>query len=62
MFSEFPDLSQFSAVGVGPGIGLNSNTKIAFCELLEKSQVPLVIDADALNILSLCAMNLRLSI
>jgi NAD(P)H-hydrate epimerase len=52
VFSEFPDLSQFSAVGVGPGIGLNSITKIAFCELLEKSQVPLVIDADALNILS----------
>ena len=52
MFTEFPDLSQFSAVGVGPGIGLNSNTKIAFCELLDKSKVPLVIDADALNILS----------
>jgi len=51
-FTEFPDLSQFSAVGVGPGIGLKSNTKKALCELLEKSQVPLVIDADALNILA----------
>ena len=52
MFTEFPDLPQFSAVGVGPGIGLKSNTKKAFCELLDKSQVPLVIDADALNVFS----------
>ena len=51
-FTEFPDLSPFSAIGVGPGIGQKSNTKKALCELLEKSQVPLVIDADALNILS----------
>jgi NAD(P)H-hydrate epimerase len=52
MFTESPDLTPFSAVGVGPGIGLKSKTKKAFCELLEKSKVPLVIDADALNILS----------
>jgi NAD(P)H-hydrate epimerase len=51
-FTEFPDLSQFSAIGVGPGIGIKSNTKKALCELLEKAKVPLVIDADALNILS----------
>ncbi len=51
-FTEFPELAQFSAIGVGPGIGLKSNTKKALCELLEKSQVPLVIDADALNILA----------
>lgn len=51
-FTEFPDLSQFSAIGVGPGIGQKSNTKKALSELLEKSQVPLVIDADALNILA----------
>ncbi|HSH20044.1 MAG TPA: NAD(P)H-hydrate dehydratase [Draconibacterium sp.] len=51
-FTEFPVLSQFSAIGVGPGIGLKSNTKKAIYDLLEKSEVPLVIDADALNILS----------
>jgi NAD(P)H-hydrate epimerase len=51
-FTEFPDLAQFSAVGVGPGIGQKSNTKKALCELLEKSNVPIVIDADALNILA----------
>src|SRR5690606_329918 len=42
----------FSAIGVGPGIGMKSNTKKALCELLEKSQIPLLIDADALNILA----------
>ncbi|MBK6283192.1 MAG: NAD(P)H-hydrate dehydratase [Draconibacterium sp.] len=51
-FTEFPDLSQFSAIGAGPGIGQKSNTKKALSELLEKSQVPLVIDADALNIMA----------
>jgi NAD(P)H-hydrate epimerase len=51
-FTEFPDLSPFSAIGVGPGIGMKSNTKKALSDLLEKSQVPLVIDADALNILA----------
>ena len=52
IFTEFPDLSQFSAVGVGPGINQKTNTKRALKELIEKSKLPLVIDADALNILA----------
>lgn len=52
IFTEFPDLSLFSAVGVGPGIDQKTNTKRALNELLEKSKLPLVIDADALNILA----------
>lgn len=52
IFTEFPDLSQFSAVGVGPGINQKTNTKRALNELLEKSQAPIVMDADALNILA----------
>jgi NAD(P)H-hydrate epimerase len=52
IFTEFPDLSQFSAVGVGPGIDQKTNTKRALNELLEKSKLPLIIDADALNILA----------
>jgi len=51
-FTEFPGLEQFTAVGVGPGINQKTNTKRALCELLEKSKLPLIIDADALNILS----------
>ena len=52
IFTEFPDLSQFSAVGTGPGIGQKTNTKRALIELLKQIKVPLVLDADALNILS----------
>lgn len=52
IFTGFPDLTQFTAVGVGPGIGKKSNTCKALHELLVKSKVPLVLDADALNILS----------
>ncbi len=52
MFTEFPDLTPFSAIGIGPGLNQKSNSCKALCSLLEKSKVPLVIDADALNILS----------
>lgn len=54
MFTEFPNLDGFSAVGIGPGIGTNSNTVKALSELLDKTGSRLlVLDADALNILSL---------
>lgn len=52
IFTEFPDLLQFSAVGAGPGIGIKTNTMRALIELLKQVKVPLVLDADALNILS----------
>ncbi len=52
IFTEFPDLKAFSAVGVGPGINRKTNTKRALIELFEKSKAPLVVDADALNILA----------
>ncbi len=52
IFTEYPDLSQFTAVGVGPGLGKKSNTCKALFELVSNSNCPLVIDADALNILS----------
>jgi hydroxyethylthiazole kinase-like uncharacterized protein yjeF len=50
--TEFPDLSLFSAVGTGPGLGMKTNTRRALYQLLEISEKPLVVDADALNILS----------
>ena len=50
--TEFPDVSQFTAVGAGPGLGKKSNTCKALHDLLAASQRPLVLDADALNILS----------
>ncbi len=52
IFTGFPDLEPFTAIGAGPGLGIKSNTKKALKELVEKAKVPLVLDADALNILS----------
>jgi hydroxyethylthiazole kinase-like uncharacterized protein yjeF len=46
------DLSQFSALGIGPGMGTDQESVDLFQELLSKAKVPIVIDADALTILS----------
>lgn len=53
MFTEFPDLKTFSAVGVGPGLGTKPNAQKALKELLLAKPSAMVLDADALNILSL---------
>jgi ADP-dependent NAD(P)H-hydrate dehydratase / NAD(P)H-hydrate epimerase len=52
IFTEFPDLEFFNAIGAGPGIGMKTNTRKALYELITQAHVPLVLDADALNILS----------
>ncbi len=53
MFTEFPDLEKFSAIAVGPGIGKKTNSKRALCDLISMvDKKPIVIDADAINILS----------
>ncbi len=52
MFTEFPELSLFSAVGAGPGIGQKCNCQRALKSLLLAAPKKLVLDADALNILS----------
>jgi len=52
LFSEPPDLTSFTAIGIGPGLGCKPNTSKGLFMLLERAEVPLVIDADALNILS----------
>ena len=51
--SEIGDTSTFSAVGIGPGIGTEPESQRALYKLLEVCKKPMVIDADALNILSL---------
>jgi len=52
-FSSLPDISKFSAIGIGPGIGTAKESVKALHELLEICNKPLVIDADALNIISM---------
>ncbi|QIA07215.1 NAD(P)H-hydrate dehydratase [Draconibacterium halophilum] len=52
MFTTLPDLVPYAAIGIGPGMGKKHNSCRALCNLLEQAKVPLVIDADALNILA----------
>ncbi|WP_321517997.1 NAD(P)H-hydrate dehydratase [uncultured Bacteroides sp.] len=46
----YPD--NYSAVAIGPGLGKSEETAIALIEQIKLCQEPMVIDADALNILS----------
>lgn len=50
-FSEVPALEPYSAIGVGCGLDKKRTSREALLELLQKAEQPLVIDADALNIL-----------
>ncbi|MDX2133840.1 MAG: NAD(P)H-hydrate dehydratase [Saprospiraceae bacterium] len=50
--TSVPDPGAFDAVGIGPGIGQSPETAAALAALLEKTAKPVVIDADALNLLS----------
>ena len=47
-----PDLDKYSALAAGPGIGTNIKTQEVVSQLIEQVKVPLVLDADALNILA----------
>ena len=51
-FANLPDLSDYDAIGVGPGIGKSDDTVRALKLLIQQAKVPLVLDADALNILA----------
>lgn len=46
------DMNSCSAAVVGPGLGTNEDTKSLVYEIIKKSSVPLVIDADGINVIS----------
>lgn len=48
-----PENLSYSAIGAGPGIGTDPGTLEAFKKLLENFSGPMVLDADALNLLAL---------
>ncbi len=52
MFTTLPELGAYSAIGVGPGLGKEPQTRQALVDLLDQAKAPMVWDADALNILS----------
>ncbi len=52
VFSDLPYLANFNAIAVGPGIGLDDKTKNALKLLIQDAGMPLIFDADAINILA----------
>ena len=52
IFTQHNNLSPYKAIGIGCGIGTNQLTANGFQNLLQACKVPLLIDADGLNILS----------
>ena len=49
---KLPDLQPYSAIAMGPGVGTSQATASVLKLLIQNADRPLVLDADALNILS----------
>jgi len=52
VFSDTDSIDKYSAIAVGPGLGCDSIQAKALHKLLKEAEIPMVIDADALNILA----------
>lgn len=50
--SEINDILSYTAIGAGPGLGKDVETVIALKKIIQEATVPLVLDADALNIIA----------
>lgn len=51
-WTELPDLQGISSIGIGPGISRAVETAAVLKQLILESRIPLVLDADALNLIS----------
>ena len=51
-FSEAVDTEDFNALGIGPGLGTSEQTAIAIISQLRRTKCPVVVDADAINVLA----------
>ena len=52
MITVLPDLSPYSSIAIGPGIGREPQTADALKLLIQQATIPLIFDADAINLLS----------
>jgi NAD(P)H-hydrate epimerase len=50
-FTEIPNLDPYNAIGIGPGIGQDKETQTALKVLIQNTGLPILFDADAINIL-----------
>lgn len=55
-----PSLTPYRSIGIGPGMGLDDEAQKLLADVLRASQVPPVLDADALHLLSLHPQHLSL--
>ncbi len=46
------DLNRYQALAIGPGIGQEEDTALALIEQIQGSTIPVILDADAINLLS----------
>ncbi len=46
------DLSKYESIGIGPGIGTASETKMMLRDILDTYRNPVILDADALNLIA----------
>ena len=53
LITSVTETEKYSAIGIGPGIGTDELTQKALGNLIKRNKKPLVIDADAINILAL---------
>lgn len=51
-FTTLPDIKGYTAIGIGPGLGQRHESKRALRQLLQSAQCPLVLDADAINLIA----------
>lgn len=51
--TQCPNMDKYSAIGIGPGIGTSNKTADVLYKAIKEVHIPMVLDADALNILSL---------
>ncbi len=51
-FTEPIDTKCYQAMGIGPGLGQDEDTAIAMIAQIRRAQCPVVVDADALNMLA----------
>lgn len=52
IFSQSVETTAYDAIGIGPGLAKNETTAIALIAQVRSNKTPIVLDADALNILS----------
>lgn len=51
-FTDISSISKYSAIAIGPGLGKAPKTVDGLLNLLDKVDIPLIIDADGLNIIA----------